>query len=211
MKPQKVDRPALGIVRGLVTDAERHRIILAHSFLVDEIAARFRGRKGIPFEELQSQAMLGLVAASQYAGRVRGFKDYAARCVDNSVRNFIDGWQMIVSGSPETLPEREFWEWGIWSYAAPYEQWTSISATPEQIIGEFQNLHKFRAGIQSALIGVDSKARGIFAARFFRDPPQDLQSIAREYKMSYWATVRSLKRTLNTLREKLESSAKKTA
>lgn len=211
MTTTKFERPRLIIDREL-SQGQRHRLIGNHTHLVESIAAEFRGAKGIPFEDMLAQGMCGLVEAAHNAERAREFETFAAACIRNAIRRQIKEWQSL-SGpiDPDNDNTREYWEWSIWSYAAPYEQWTTLAATPEEIIAEFDELNSVRSAFESAMIGLDNMTRGVMRARFFREPQQELKSIAREYNISYAKTVWIISRALKKIREKLESSRRKTA
>jgi RNA polymerase sigma factor (sigma-70 family) len=205
------DRPGLKLVKG-ITQAERHRLVSENTDLVEPIAAEFRGSKNIPFEDMLAQGMFGLVVAAKYAERARDFRRFAAACIRNAIRRQIRLWQPLVTPiDPDNDSSREFWEWSIWSFAAPYEQWTSLCATPEQIVADFDELSKVLAAFNSAMIGLDDRSRGILRARFFRQPQPSVDSIAREYRISYAKTIWIIKRALKTVREKLENSQRNSA
>src|SRR5690348_16937780 len=129
MTPNNLSSQPLVICMRDVTDGERNRLIKNHDFLVGEVAAEFRGTRGIPLDDLMAQGMLGLILASKggYRPESGSFIAYASECIRNEIRGLIRNWQpMVTAHNPDGDTEREFWEWSIWSYAAPYEQWTTL-------------------------------------------------------------------------------------
>src|SRR6266516_5072374 len=63
--------------------AIRERIILAHLGLADRLAARFRGSRGVSFEDLVQAARVGLVSAvnGYDPKRANPFIVYAIPCI----------------------------------------------------------------------------------------------------------------------------------
>lgn len=193
-------------VRGIRSAGEENRLILSHSVLIKPIAAKYRGSRGIPFDDLMAEGMAGLVSAARVWAPPGRFPVYASVCIRNAIVTLIDRWQPLVS-APDIETEPDFWEWAIWSHVAPYEQWTTLAADPDELMQNFADIIHDRMSITSAMIGLDRRDRAIVQARFFREPPQSLQSIAREHKISYSRVVFLLKRALCKIRETIERQA----
>ena len=188
----------------LSTEAEQNRLIIGHMHLVEPIAAGYRGAKGIPFEDLVAEGRVGLVKAARRFRR-GDFEDYAATSIRNILRDFIKAWQNLESLDIEATPERDFYEWKIYPDLALGEDWTSLAATPEGLMSAFEEISGRHEALQAALIFLSKREKQIIHARFFRDPPQELDSIARQHKISYWATVKIIHRTLERLKETIQS------
>jgi RNA polymerase sigma factor (sigma-70 family) len=194
----------MGDVVYLNTEAEQNRLIIGHMSIVEPIAAGFRGVKGIPFEELVAEGRAGLVSAARRF-RKGDFEDYAAASIRYTLGHFVKKWQNLESLDIETAPERDFYEWKIYPDLALGEAWTSLAATPEGLMSAFEEISGRHEALQAALIFLSKREKQIIHARFFRDPPQELESIARQHKISYWATVKIIDRTLKRLKETIQS------
>ena len=193
------------ILRALnLSEGEQNRLIQSHSPLVKPIAAKYRGAKDIPFEDIMAEGMVGLVLAARTWTPPGRFSVYAAVSIRNSILSLINRWEKFVTVNDPDMSAREYWEWAIWSYCAPYEQWTTLAATPTELMQNFSDIVHDRMAISSAMIGLDRRDREIVYARFFRDPNQTLHSIAREHKISYSRVVFLLNRALNKIRDVLK-------
>jgi DNA-directed RNA polymerase specialized sigma subunit len=87
--------------------AIRERIILTHLGLADRLAAHFRHRRGVAYEDLVQAARVGLVTAvDRYdPSRNNSFIVYAVVCVTGELRRCLrdTSWRVHV---PRTLKER---------------------------------------------------------------------------------------------------------
>jgi RNA polymerase sigma-B factor len=83
--------------------AIRERIILAHLGLADRLAARFRGSRGVSYEDLVQTARVGLVnAVDRYdPNRPNPFIAYAVACITGELRRFLrdTSWRLHVPRS----------------------------------------------------------------------------------------------------------------
>ena len=204
MKP---DNPPFCVdimIMDIATEAQRHRLITEHMFLVDPIASNFRGRKGIPFEDLLAAGREGLCqAARHFNAKLAKFETFAQYRIRGQILDFIESWQHLVPIGDAEDVERGFHEWDIWGSAAPYEKWTRVPATPEELILAYDELRRKHTDLMEAWKFLPRMERSIIWARYFRDPPQTLNSIAREYKMPYATTVDFINRTLKRLAERI--------
>lgn len=187
-----------------LTEAEQNRLIVANIPLIEPIAARYRGAKSIPFDELTAAGRMGLMLAARESGDWRDFTAYAAGCIENEIRKFIREWDNITPVSIDAEAERDFFEWDIWKFAAPFEHWGRVVATPEELVLAYDEIGISSRELTSAMIGLTKRQRDIFAARFIAKPPRCLQQIARDHKISYAAVVKTIQRTIETLRDRVQ-------
>lgn len=189
------------------TEAEQNRLIVSHMFMVEPIAAEYRGRKGIPFEDLLAAGREGLVRAARNNNNphLAKFSTYATEYIRGYVRNFIETWQHLIPIGDAAEVERNFHEWDIWGSAAPYEKWTSLTATPEDLFAAFDELNSQQMALKEAWKFLPKMERAVIELRYFRDPPVTLNSIAREFKMPYATLVDFINRTLKRLAEEMDT------
>lgn len=196
---------------GSLSHAEQNRLVIENSNLTSVIAAFYRGAKSIPFEDLEAQAGLGLVIAARRWRQLGDFQDFAARCMHNQLKEFIRTWQELSPVGDEPEIERYYFEWTIWPFAAPYECWTSVAATPEEIIAAYDEVSRDSKALASALLGLDRRARQIMDARFFRNPNQTLESIAREHKISFQRVAEIVKSSIASIQDNIKAQKQKSA
>lgn len=196
----------------MLTEAEQNRLIIDNMSLVEPVASNYRGQKGIPFEELVAEGRAGLVnAARRWWFGCGKFTTFAIEGIDLSINNFVRDWQRLEAVGVSDLEslDKEFYEWQKF-ITTPYECWTSLDATPEELLLSFEQLGTDRQALSSAMIGLSERERYVVWARFLRDPPMTLNSIARTVKtgkdkwgISYARTVfiinRALKKLANVL------------
>jgi len=186
-----------------LTHAQQNRLIIDHMDLVEPIAAFYRGQKGIPFDELAAEGRVGLVLAARSWARTASFKTYASHRIHGQIQHFIRDWEPIEAvGLLNAEGDERYYEWSI--YRTPYEDWDQLAASPEQIQIKFEELAHTRNSLSGALIGLSKRDRAIIEARFLRDPPQKLESIAREHKISYARVVFLIDRALKKLRKVMD-------
>lgn len=174
--------------------------------MVAAIAANYRGQKGIDFEELEATGRLGLVkAARKWEGR-GDFAGFAAHGIDFEIFNFVRDYKhLTLVGDPrDDDNEKHFWEWQQF-FAAPYECWKSLAASPDELLATFDDMRASRLALSSAMLGLSKRERQMIMAAYLRDPGQSLRSIAREHKISYATTVRVIKRALFKLRNVIQA------
>mgnify|MGYP001610689146 FL=1 len=186
-----------------LTHAQQNRLIVDNMELVGPIAALHRGKKGIPFDDLVASGREGLVKAARSWGQKDQFTKWAYRCVEQQILNFIRDWEPIEAvGLLNAEGDERYYEWSI--YRTPFENWNKLAATPEELKIAWEELAHTRNSLSGALIGLSKRDRAIIKARFLRDPPQKLESIAREHKISYARVVFLMKRALKKLRKVLD-------
>lgn len=199
------------------TDAERHRLILSHTYLIPMLASSYRGARGIPFDELEGAGMIGLCEAASDWGEKEDFAKFANVAVRNQIKNFIKAWcappdpddpfsQKVIAGENSN---KKFYEWQIWNdqqyIFAISEYWEELIATPIELKEAFDKIKSAGDAIKSATIGFGRRDRDILNARYFTDPPSSIESIARHHKISYARTVFLIDRMLKKIRKILES------
>lgn len=193
----------------MVTEAEQNRLILENTYLVGPIAAQYRGRNDVPFEDIVAEGMAGLVLAARMWQSAGLFAAYAPHKIHSAILNFIDRWEAMVTleggGSGDRDREDIFLEWDVWPHAAPYETWTSLAATPEDIVEAYQEIEAKKKAFMSAMLSLRKREREIITARFLREPAQALESIARDHRISYARTVFLITRALKLMREIVET------
>ncbi len=187
-----------------LTHAQQNRLIVDNMELVGPIAALHRGKKGIPFDDLVASGREGLVKAARTWGQKDHFAKWAYRCVEQQILNFIRDWEPVEAvGLLNAEGDERYYEWSI--YRTPFENWDKLAATPEELKIAFEELRDARNSLSGALIGLSKRERAIITARFLRDPPQKLESIAREHKISYARVVFLMNRALKKLRKVLKA------
>ncbi len=188
-----------------LTHAQQNRLIVDHMDLVERIAAAYRGQKGIPFDELAAEGRVGLVlAARSFKKSFSQFQTWASHCIHGQIQHFIRDWEPIEAvGLLNAEGDERYYEWSI--YRTPFENWDKLTATPEELKIAWEELRDARNSLSGALIGLSKRDRAIIEARFLRDPPQKLESIAREHKISYARVVFLVHRTLKRLKNVLHN------
>ncbi len=172
--------------------------------LVKPIAAVYRGQKGIPIDDLESEGRVGLVLAARSFNKERSqFKTWASHRIHGQIQHFIRDWQEFESleqYTPDVVEEYFHWS----TYRTHYCDWETLASSPEEIKSRWEELAHTRNSLSGALIGLSKRDRAIIEARFLKDPPQKLESIAREHKISYARVVflvdRALKRMKKAIR-----------
>lgn len=193
-----------------LTEGEQNRLILEHQELVAKIASEYRGRKGIPFEELCSEGMVGLVQAARMWAPTAQFATYATHKIRSAIMDFIDRWQVFVpldAISEQELEDR-LHEWQNWGTIPYHEDWDELSATPEDVVAVFDDIAQRRDLIGAALIGLSRREKQMIEARFLRDPPCPLEQIARDHTVSYKNATNIIYRALKKMRDAIENILK---
>lgn len=172
------------------SEGEQNRFIHDHMDMVPRIAADYRGRKGIPFEELEAEGMRALVqAARRFQGRAK-FSTYATECIRGQLKDFIDAWEPLVSIEDLPPDEREkIFEWqGLW-FLFSSERWTRLPASPEEILEIYEEIQGKLAALKAAFLSLSRRDRQMIEAHFLDSPRKTLEQIAREHRVSYYRTV----------------------
>lgn len=196
------------------TEGERHRLIRGYMHLVPMLASGFRGAKGIPIDELEGEARVGLVEAERDWRGADDFGRFANTVIRRTLINFIRDWKTPSDYNPEdAIPgsdsATEFYEWQNWSDSdyslAIAEFWTDLAASPEDLVIAFDQIKNAGAALRSAMIGLTRRERQIMEARYFTRPQSSIETIARHHKISYARTVFLIDRVLKNIRKILES------
>ena len=192
------------------TDAENHRLIIANTHLVPMLASGFRGVRVIPFDELESAGIVGLVEAAKDWNGTGIFAKYANAAICNQIKDFIRGWSgpeaQDIPGEDST---HEFFLWQAWSdleyIFAISEYWEELISSPLELREAFEKIKCAGTAIKAANIGFTPRERHILNARYFSEPPSSIETIARHHKISYARTVFLIDRMLKKIRTILES------
>lgn len=173
-----------------LTEAEQNRFIQGHMHLPEMIASGFRGARGIPFEDLCSAGVVGLVQAARGYRPIEGirFSTFAHERISGAIKDFIAEWQEFVRFDGGDADEDRVHWWDIWA-DIPFEGWTKLVATPEEIVGRFEEIEHKTAAVRSALLSLRPRERQMIEARFLRRPKIGIDQIAREHKLSYDRTM----------------------
>ena len=188
----------------LPTQGEQNRLIIENMGLVEPIAGNYRGQKSIPFEDLVAEGRVGLIKAARRWTKRGDFVAYATASIRNSIIDFIRAWQAMGPPVDEAGLERGFYEWDIFPNGFPYESWGRLAASPEELRIAFEDLIENRRvldSIKAAMRFLSQRDRRIMNAAFFRKPPQEIGSIARDHKITYQGTVFIIKRSIDKLKE----------
>jgi RNA polymerase sigma factor (sigma-70 family) len=172
-----------------LTEGEQNRLIIEYTSLVGPIAAQFRGRKAIPFEEIEAEGMLGLVtAARMWQGRAK-FSTYAVHKIRSAILDMIDRWQQLESlNELSAEDENRVHEWQVWGIL-PSEGWSRLPATPEEILATYERIAGRKDAVSSAFLSLDRRARKMVHAHFLQQPRVGLAQIARDNGVSYYRAV----------------------
>jgi RNA polymerase sigma factor (sigma-70 family) len=188
------------------------------------VASDYRGARGIEFEELEAAARIGLCEAARDWQQKEKFASFARTSMSNQIKDFIRSWGP--RATPLEAPDLEFphqiiqlgktdfskddgriYEWSSWSrrnlIAALQERWENdeLADSPEGMTIAFDEVKAATSAIDAVLIGATDRDRAIFISRFFSEPRQTLESIAREHKISYARTVFIIDRFLKQIRK----------
>ncbi len=177
-----------------VTEAEQNRLIVANMSLVEPIASTFRGKKGIPFDELVAAGKEGLVKAARNWDPKKGrtFTSWAYLRIEGAIQHLIRDWEPLENSlvSEETDFEYE------WRWAAP-DFWEAIACSPEDLLINREQITNDRVAFESALIGLGRKDRRILGAYACG---QSLASIGREFHVSYQSIQKRIQRLIRKMR-----------
>src|SRR3972149_4700977 len=108
-----------------LSEGEQNRLIIDNTELVSRVASDYRGQKGIPFEELEAEGMLGLVQAARTWVPDAKFTTYATTGIRWAIQNFIARWQKFIPLdviSEEELEDR-LHEWQNWGTGRHHDHW----------------------------------------------------------------------------------------
>ena len=203
----------MGTVINLVSHGHQNRLIIEHMEIVERAASEFRGAKGISFEELCAEGRVGLVLAARRVPqtRIKDFDAYAAQVIRNTLIDFVSKWQEFNPFSDADEFERHFYEWTVWASAVPAEKWGKLPATPEQLQVAFEECNSDIRALNDSFNFLSDRERSMLRARFFRNPRQDMDGIARDWKISRWRTTFIINRALKKLRTAMENRRRKEA
>ncbi len=190
-----------------LTEGEQNRLIQENVGLVGPIAAEYREHRSIPYEDIESEGMLGLVRAARGWQQRGKFPAYADKMIRGTILNFVRDWQEV-----EVLPagyelEERVHEWQMWG-GFPYEGWTALPTSPEELLEIYQDVEAAPALIENALRDLKPRSRRMITAHFLRTPAVKLEQIARDEKISYYRCVEIVYDAMKKLRDNVLAQLK---
>jgi RNA polymerase sigma factor (sigma-70 family) len=191
-----------------LTEGEQNRLILENTGLVPCIAADFRGKKGIPFEDLVAEGMLGLVQAARTFTPIAKFGSFARQRIRGAIMDLIRRYEELdhLDGASDEDEDR-IHQWQIWG-AFPSEAWTSLTATPYQILEVCQEFSDNKEAVEAAFLSLRPRERKMVHAHFLRQPRIDLEQLARDHKVTYWTAVDIVFGAVEKMRDVINASRK---
>lgn len=194
----------------MLTEGEQNRLIIDNRELVPRIAATFH-HKEIPQEELEAEAMSGLVESARCWRGEGQFPAFAIQGINYRLINFIRKWEKLTPvGLPGEAEIERFWfEWSKF-FVVPYETWTSLAATPEELVLEYELMRDGLRAMSGAMIGLSKRERDMIRARFMDIPNKTFAHIAQDHRLSYARTVQIIKGALQKLSNVLNNLENKT-
>src|SRR5512139_3752816 len=193
----------------MLTEGEQNRLIQDNIDLPQEIAARYRGRKSIPFEDLVQTGMVGLVTSARRWRQDGKFVAYAEKIIKFAIVDFIEAWEEydpIDLNSEET--EKLIYEWQNFLFAL-YENWEADPHSPESLLIKYEEIAKAPESLASAFIGLTPFERKLIAAYFIQEPRRPLEQIARDHRISYMRAGVCIHRALLKMREAIKNKRDK--
>ena len=210
---------------GALTEGERNKLIIENTKLVTHIAAGLlRRKKEIPFEDLVAEGMLGLVQAARKFDPGRGvkFSTFTWPWIEGAIKRLIERWQRFeqLDGASEEddrlihqwqawctngasdEDERLIHQWQAWPVFS--ESWTSLPATPDEILEIYGEFSDEKAAIKVALIALSPRDRRMLEAHLLGEPRFGLGVIARFHTVSYRTTVTSVYDAVKKMRAIVE-------
>ncbi len=206
-KPKGADLP--------LSEAEQNRLIQSNFGLVRSVAAEFRGRGNVPFEDLCSEGMVGLVNAARiYIEEKSAFPQWAEKNIRGVILDFMKKWEEFVPLDPSSGDDDKLiYEWQN-SFFAIYENWDSAPRSPDELLERYEDIADKRELIASAFLSLSKRERQMIEAYFVRAPRVALDQIARDHRVSYKKTTDTIYRALGKMREiikKIESKKREDA
>jgi RNA polymerase sigma factor (sigma-70 family) len=192
-----------------LTEGEQNRLIQSHLDLPTEVASRYRGRKGIPFEDLIGVGMVALVGAARKFSPSGKFGAYAEKVIKFAIIDFIDAWQEFEPLDPNTIEaEKLMYEWQNLLFAI-YERWEGEPHSPESLLIRFEEVASTPEIIATAFIGLSPFERKLISDYFMASPPKPLEQIARDHGKSYMHVNKIIYRALDKMREAIKNQQPK--
>jgi RNA polymerase sigma factor (sigma-70 family) len=184
-----------------LTEGEQNRLVLEYASLVAPIAAQFRGRKNIPFEDIVAEGMAGLVAAARVWKPTARFSTYATIKIRSAIMDFIDRWERHEPlFEISDVDEERVHEWQIWGIF-PADGWKRLPSTPEAICEIYEDIANKTEAVSSAFMSLDNRARKMVRAHFLQAPRVGLAQIARDNGVSYYRAVEIVYDSVKKMRD----------
>ena len=184
-----------------LSEGEQNRLVIEHVEIIAPIAARFRGKKDIPFEELEAEGMLALVACAKSFNPDRAqFITFATHYINGYLKNFVERWQVMDQlDDVSDEDEDRIHEWQIWGIF-PAEGYRRLPCAPSDIVRIYKSISKGSA-MTAAMLSLSRRERKMVGALFEQSPPLCVDQIARNMKCSYYDAVETLYDAVKKLRE----------
>lgn len=211
----EADRRAAEAIRGVekyrldqitATDAERNRLIMANTKLVEPLAAKFRGGD-IPFEELVAEGMKLLVEAAHRWNRTGTFPAFAEKYIKFELLQFVEKWENLVPHHDDEPNEKAIYEWQN-GFSALHEQWDDFDPhIPSNLLEMFEEISERDERLRAALIGLTPFERSVIEFYFLKKGPAlkksrpSLSDVAEEFGISYKKADNTVYRALRKMRK----------
>lgn len=205
-----------------LTEAEQNRLILENIGLVASISSDLRGKKGIPFEDLEAEGMAALVQAARTWGRLAKFSTYATKVIKTSLWRFINEWQDLDAiGELNADDGERIYEWDMWGIL-PSEGWTRLPATPLEMLEMWEELNARATSLSAAFVELSPHELKVVMQKhgLKRDKdraivpgaiPKSYTDIAHYHGRSYFDVVNTMNAALRKMRDVVRNSELKRA
>lgn len=198
-----------------MTEAEQNRLITDHMHLVGPVASEYRGT--IDFDDLMGIGREGLVkAARSFNGTLSQFPTWAITKIKGEIDDAIKLGKYDDSADVGVLHDADsiekIFDWDSWgnrgNAEAICERWSSLEASPEDLSILYDDIKDKRAKFQAAFISLSGNQRKLVTWVFLDSMP--ITQAASELGVSYFKTIRMLKKALKTMREVITRMESKT-
>lgn len=201
-----------------MNSAERNRLITENMPLVTAIAADYRGR-GVDFEDLIGVGRVGLTeAADSFLSSAGTFSAWASIKINSAIGDALKSGRYHPAGDKsldwgDEHAER-ISEWDSWGDSgnarAIYEMWPEgFDASPEVLTEIFDDIRDKQEKFNAAFISLKPVQRKMVTLVYLRDPPLSIERASRELRISYLKGWRTLKRSLQTMRNVISAMESK--
>lgn len=207
-----------------MTEAEQNALIIEHmDDLVPAIAAEFRGRD-LEYDDILSAGRVGLVKAARCFDPARGTKfanwamDRIRGEIHSAVRSAEAKWypkEADITHLPAGGDSIEkIYEWDCWgefgNAISIYESWAALDASPEELSILHEDIREKRSKFRAAFISLTVAQRKLVTWVYLANPAMPITQASRELGVSYFQTIRMLKKALKTMRRVIDRMESKT-
>lgn len=193
------------LVVAALTEGEQNRLIQAHMDMVPRLASDYRGKRGIPFEDLCQEGMVGLVqAARNYRPGPQKFSSWAIQRIRGQIQNFINSWEEFEGLDIHHSVEKIF-EWQLLSFMLrlAHEDWEHAPSA-EDVRRAYEEISGKSEEIINAFMSLSRRERQMIEAHFLDKPNKSLDQIARDHKVSYRKTLRIVLGAIDKMRSVID-------